>query len=53
MNLKDPGKAHFYISMVKSGIRFGAGGCLISGSIAAAGLLLIAAEVLGILEEVV
>lgn len=53
MNLKDPGKAHFYISIVKSGIRFAAGGQLILGNLVLAGAFFILAEVLGILEEVV
>ena len=43
---------HFYISLVKSGFRFGAGFSFIFGSIPAAGALLILAEVLGIAEEV-
>ena len=42
---------HFYISLVKSGFRFGAGFSLIFGSIPAAGALLIIAEILGIAEE--
>jgi hypothetical protein len=42
---------HFYISLVKSGFRFGAGFSLIFGSIPAAGALFILAEVLGIVEE--
>jgi hypothetical protein len=42
---------HFYISLVKSGLRFGAGFSLIFGSIPAAGALFILAEVLGIVEE--
>ena len=43
---------HFYISLVKSGFRFGAGFSLIFGSVPAAGALLIIAEVLGIVEEI-
>jgi hypothetical protein len=42
---------HFYISIVKSVIRIGAGGFLISGNLIVGGALLIAAEVLGIVEE--
>jgi hypothetical protein len=42
---------HFYVSLTKSGFRFGAGFSLIFGSIPAAGALFILAEVLGILEE--
>jgi hypothetical protein len=48
---KDPSKRHFYISLVKSGIRFGAGGFLIAGDLVVAGILIILAEVLGVLEE--
>ena len=50
--LPDPTK-HLYISLVKSAIRIGAGGCLIIGNIFFAGFLLIFAEALGILEELV
>mgnify|MGYP003660355716 CR=1 FL=1 len=50
---KDPSKKHFYVSLVKSGIRIGAGIALIRGQIIAAGILFILAEALGILEEVV
>ena len=42
---------HFWISLVKSGFRFGAGFALIFGKMPAAGALLIIAEVLGIAEE--
>jgi hypothetical protein len=48
---KDTSKRHFYISIVKSFIRFGAGGFLIAGDLVGAGVLIILAEVLGILEE--
>jgi hypothetical protein len=51
IQLKDPSKRHFYISLAKSGIRFGAGGFLIVGNLAVAGTLFILAEVLGVLEE--
>lgn len=50
---KDPGLGHFYVSLVKSIIRIGAGGCLILGNLFFAGVLLIVAELLGILEELV
>jgi hypothetical protein len=50
---KDPSKKHFYVSLVKSIIRIGAGGCLIQGNLLMAGYCLIMAEVLGIVEEVV
>ena len=42
---------HFRISLVKSVLRICAGGYLILGEISVAGGLLIAAEVLGIVEE--
>ena len=48
---KDPGQFHFYVSLVKSVIRIGAGIALIMGSLVWAGALLIAAEFLGIVEE--
>jgi hypothetical protein len=42
---------HFYISLIKSGFRFGAGFALIFGKLPLAGVLFILAEVLGIIEE--
>ena len=48
---KDVSKKHFYISLVKSGVRIGAGIVLMTGNFFVAGLLLIGAEGLGILEE--
>lgn len=48
---KDPSRKHFWISMVKSVIRIGAGGFLIVGNLFLAGALLIFAEILGIAEE--
>ena len=50
---KDPGKGHFYVSLVKSGIRILAGISLVFGGVMLAGALLIGAEVLGIVEEIV
>ena len=47
----DPSKKHFYISLVKSCVRIMAGIALCTGSLFVAGLLLIGAELLGILEE--
>lgn len=47
----DVSKKHFYISMVKSAVRIMAGVALIVGSFKTVGVLLIVAEVLGILEE--
>ena len=48
----DPSKKHFYISLVKSGLRIA--GCLIAaytGSVVALAFFLGFAEVLGIAEE--
>lgn len=50
---KDPSKGHFYVSLAKSIIRIGAGSALIYGDVLVAGVLLIAAEGLGIIEELV
>jgi hypothetical protein len=46
-------KLHLYISLVKSGLRLGAGTALIYADLTIAGALLIAAELLGIAEELV
>lgn len=43
---------HFWISLVKSGFRFGAGISLFKGDLMSAGALLIIAEALGIAEEI-
>jgi hypothetical protein len=48
----DP-KKHLYVSLVKSVVRIGAGGCLIMGNLFFAGFLLIFAEALGVVEELV
>ena len=48
---KDPGKRHFYISLVKSMIRIVAGATLVLGLYSLCGILIILAEVLGIAEE--
>lgn len=59
---KDPSRGHFYVSLAKSFIRIVAGTCLLLvdvepvttiSFIKTAGALLIAAEVLGIFEELV
>ena len=47
----DVSKKHFYISLVKSGVRIGAGVALLMESFLWTGILLIGAEVLGIVEE--
>ena len=50
---RDPSKGHFYVSLTKSGIRIVAGAMLITGNILMAGVCLIMAEVLGVVEELV
>ena len=50
---KDPGMGHFYVSLVKSILRIAAAGFLISGNLLVAGSLIIVAEGLGIVEEIV
>ena len=50
---KDASKGHFYVSLVKSGLRIIAGVFLIDGNLLVAGSLLILAEGLGIIEELV
>ena len=52
--LKTTAKYHKYISFVKSAIRIAAGMALIwPGSLVLAGTFIIAAEVLGVVEEIV
>jgi hypothetical protein len=50
---KDTSKGHFYVSIVKSVIRIAAGASLIMGLLVVCGVLLILAEILGIVEELV
>lgn len=51
---KDTSKGHFYVSLIKSATRIAAGISLIwPQSIVLAGVFLIAAEILGIVEELV
>ena len=50
---KDTSRGHFYVSIVKSFVRIFAGIALINGNVSIAGLSLIAAELLGIIEELV
>lgn len=50
---RDPSRNHFYVSVVKSGFRIAAGMALVQGYLVWAGVLLILAELLGILEEIV
>ena len=52
MEQPDP-KLHFYISMIKSGIRIFAGLCLVMGFFVLSGVSFIVAEVLGVVEEMV
>ena len=51
---KDPGKGHFYVSLIKSGLRLI--GCLVAAytsSVVLLALFLGAAEILGVAEELV
>jgi len=50
---QDTSRGHFYVSLVKSALRIVAGIAFIQGSLVLGGSLLIAAEVLGIVEELV
>ena len=50
---KDTSKGHFYVSLVKSLLRIAAGLFLWAGDLLLAGLFLIFAEILGIVEEMV
>ena len=50
---KDTSKGHFYVSIVKSAVRIAAGAALIMGAFVVTGWLIILAEILGIVEEVV
>jgi hypothetical protein len=50
---KDTSKGHFYVSIVKSAVRIAAGAALIMGSFTVCGWLIILAEILGIVEELV
>jgi hypothetical protein len=52
MKQPDP-KLHKYISFVKSILRIFAGATLVTSNFVLAGLLLILAEILGIIEEMV
>lgn len=50
---KDTSKGHFYVSLVKSVLRIGAGVALGIGALVIAGTLFVVAEILGIVEELV
>lgn len=51
---KDTSKGHFYVSLVKSATRIAAGIALVwPQNLVLAGAFLIAAEVLGVVEEIV
>ena len=50
---KDTSRGHFYVSLAKSALRILAGIWLINGNLLVAGSLLILAEILGVVEELV
>lgn len=50
---RDTSRGHFYVSLAKSALRILAGVFLIDGNLLFAGSLLILAEGLGIIEEMV
>ena len=50
---KDPGRGHFFASIVKSILRICGFFVLITGDFVSAGIILILAEVLGIAEEII
>ena len=50
---KDTSPGHFYVSLTKSAIRIFAGGVLMIGNFWLAGVCIVVAEVLGIIEEIV
>ena len=57
---KDTSRGHFYVSLIKSVLRIIAGGCIITAGyainqpwIVAGGVLLLGADILGIVEELV
>ena len=50
---RDTSKGHFYVSIVKSAVRIAAGIALIMGAFVVTGALIILAEILGIVEELV
>ena len=51
---KDTSRGHFYVSLLKSATRIAAGIAMVwPQSIVLAGIFIIAAEILGIVEEIV
>lgn len=50
---KDTSKGHFYVSLAKSGVRVVAGITLCYGELVTAGVLIVLAETLGIIEEII
>lgn len=50
---RDTSRRHFYVSLIKSAVRIVAGGSLIYGAVAFAGIAFIFAELLGVVEEMV
>lgn len=53
MQIPDHNRGQFYVGLVKSGIRIIAGFCLIAGNLLMAGVCLIFAELVGIVEQMV
>ena len=50
---KDPSKGHFYVSLAKSFLRIVAGAAIMQGSLYWGGAFIVAAEILGVVEEMV
>ena len=50
---KDTSRGHFWVSLAKSAIRIFAGGALMAGDVWLAGVSIVLAEILGVLEEIV
>ena len=50
---RDTSRGHLYVSLVKSALRVIAGAMFIQGSMILGGAFLIAAEALGVVEELV
>lgn len=53
IQLNENKKNHFYASLVKSGFRIFAGANLAVGNFMIAGVLLVVAEIVGVIEEIV
>lgn len=50
---RDISRGHFYVRIVKSAVRIAAGASLVMGAFVVTGTLIILAEILGIVEELV